>query len=59
MLAGKLGTNVRHHPRDMGVRCLMQVYQINIGCAGVEITFSLYKDYIEQGFLVYDANAQT
>ena len=59
MLAGEDGRIVRHHPRDMGVRCLMQIYQINIGCAGVEITFSLYQDYIEQGFLVYDANAQT
>ena len=59
MLAGEDGKIVRHHPQDMGVRCLMQVYQINIGCAGVEITFSLYQDHIEQGFLVYDANAQT
>ena len=59
MLAGEGGKIVRHRPQYMGVRCLMQVYQINIGCAGVEITFSLYQDYIEQGFLVYDANAQT
>ena len=41
MLAGKGGKSVHHHPCDMGVRSLIQFYQINIGGAGVEITFSL------------------
>ena len=41
MLAGKGGKNVHHHPCDMGIRSLIQFYQINIGGAGVEITFSL------------------
>ena len=59
MLAGEGGRIVRHHPHDMGIRCLMQVNQINIGGADVQYTFPITQDYIEQGFLVYDANAQT
>ena len=41
MLAGKGGKSVHHHPCDMGIRSLIQFYQINIGGAGVEITLSL------------------
>ena len=39
--SGKGGKSVHHHPCDMGIRSLIQFYQINIGGAGVEITFSL------------------
>ena len=49
MLTGEGGKSVHHHPCDFSIRSLMQVYQINIGGVGVEISFSLIQDYIEQG----------